>query len=249
MAALWNQKCLAPLLDGCCCCADVFAQYCRIDIFHRCLEVINGRGLDPSNLYFDPPTGKSYRGCNQGNAEAKRTPRVTKWFFLLWASSGWFTSIEQLRHLVARQWIDRWQMNCFQIMSGYINGIDDIKADLPATSTIHFITSPFPSMSQTNSCHHYAMPLSQMCLLIFGILWHPGDVISLIVGLGERDTYSYHSQEAAQGVYNCKWWEFWALFDICVDLKLVSIKLIFTLYQKSDLVSCLRSSCLCYKNQ
>ena len=187
----------------------------------------------PFKLGFWPThTGKSYRGCNQGNAEAKRTPTVTKWFFLLWASSGWFTSIEQLRHLVARQWHDRWQMNYFQpnqIMSGYIKGIDDINADLPASSTIHFITSPFPSMSQTNSCYHHATPLSQISLLIFGILWHPGDVIFLIVGLGERDTYSYHSQEAAQGVSACKWWEFWALFDICVDLKLVSVKLIFIL--------------------
>ncbi len=65
----------------------------------------------PFKLRFWPtPTGKSCIDCNQ----AKRTPTVTKWFFLLWASSGWFTSIEQLRHLVARQCLDRWQMNCFQ---------------------------------------------------------------------------------------------------------------------------------------
>jgi len=35
---------------------------------------------------------------------------------------------------------------------------------------------------------------------------------------------------------------------IPVDLELVSIMLIFILYQKSDLVSCLRSCCSCYKN-
>ena len=56
MATICRQKHLAPLLDSCCFCADVFAQYCRIDVFHRCPEVINGHGLDPSNLDFDPPT-------------------------------------------------------------------------------------------------------------------------------------------------------------------------------------------------
>ena len=35
-----------------------------------------------------------------------------------------------------------------------IKGIVDINADLPASSTIHFTTSPFSSMSQTNLCHH-----------------------------------------------------------------------------------------------
>ena len=35
-----------------------------------------------------------------------------------------------------------------------IKGIGDVNADLPASSTIHFTTSPFSSMSQTNLCHH-----------------------------------------------------------------------------------------------
>ena len=60
------------------------------------------------------PTEKSCRGCNQGNEEAKRPPTVLKWFFLLWVSSGWFRSSEQFCHLVARHWLDWWQMNCFQ---------------------------------------------------------------------------------------------------------------------------------------
>ena len=54
IATICRQKFLAPLLDGCCCCADVFVQYCRIDIFNRCLGVINEQGLDSSNLEFDP---------------------------------------------------------------------------------------------------------------------------------------------------------------------------------------------------
>ena len=54
ISTIRKKKCLPPLLDGCCCCADVFVQYCRIDIFNRCLEVINEQGLDSSNLEFDP---------------------------------------------------------------------------------------------------------------------------------------------------------------------------------------------------
>ena len=61
-----------------------------------------------------PTPTESCRGCNQGNAEAKKLPTVTKWFFLLWAGSGWFRSSEQLHHLVARHWPDQWQMDCFQ---------------------------------------------------------------------------------------------------------------------------------------
>ena len=41
-----------------------------------------------------------------------------------------------------------------------IKGIGDINADLPAPSTIHFTTSPFSSMSQTNLYYHRAIPLS-----------------------------------------------------------------------------------------
>ena len=37
-----------------------------------------------------------------------------------------------------------------------IKGISDINADLPASSTIHFTPIPFPSISQTNSCHYWA---------------------------------------------------------------------------------------------
>ena len=169
------------------------------------------------------PTEKSCRGCSQGNAEAKRPPTVTKRFFCLWASSGWFRSNEQLRNLndlfrltwpVTDELISA-RPNYEQI----IKGICDINADLPASSTIHFTTSPFLSMSQTNSCHHYAIPPSQICLLVFGTLWHPGDVISLILGLGEDDTISHHFQKPAQGISARKWWQFWALFDIRVDLK------------------------------
>ena len=54
-ATICKQKRLVPLLDGCFCCADIFVLYCRIDIFHCCLEIIIGHGLDPSNLEFDPP--------------------------------------------------------------------------------------------------------------------------------------------------------------------------------------------------
>ena len=66
-------------------------------------------------------------------------------------------------------------------------------ADLPASSTIHFRTSPFPFMSQTNSCHQHAILLSHICLLLLGILWHPGDFIFLILGLAEEDTISHLS--------------------------------------------------------
>ena len=89
--------------------------------------------------------------------------------------------------------------------------------------------APFSSMSQTNLCLHQAIPLSQTCLFIFGILLHPGDVIFSSLGLGERDAISHHFQEAVQGVSACRWWQFWALFDIRVDLELVSIKWIFIL--------------------
>ena len=41
-------------------------------------------------------------------------------------------------------------------------------------------------------------------------------------------------------IFACKWWQFYALFNIRVDLKLVRIKLIFLLYPKSDLINCLR---------
>ena len=60
---------------------------------------------------------------------------------------------------------------------------------------------------------------------------------------------SSNRQEVVQGISAFRWRQFWALFDIYVDLKLVSIMLIFILYQKSDLVSCLRSCCSCYKSQ
>ena len=65
-----------------------------------------------------------------------------------------------------------------------VKGISDINADLPASSTIHFTTIPFPSMGLTNSCHHRAISVSNMppCLwdtmaprrchiLNFGIGW------------------------------------------------------------------------------
>ena len=60
---------------------------------------------------------------------------------------------------------------------------------------------------------------------------------------------STNRQGAVQGVSACRWRQFWALFHIYVDLESVSIMLIFILYQKSDLVSCLRNCCSCYKNQ
>ena len=68
ISTIRKKKCLPPLLDGCCYCADVFVQYCRIDIFNRCLEVINEQGLDSSNWEFDPdPQEKvaevAIRGC------------------------------------------------------------------------------------------------------------------------------------------------------------------------------------------
>ena len=133
-----------------------------------------------------------------------------------------------------------------------IKGIGDIKAELLASSTIHFTTSPFQSMSQTNSSHHFAIPLPQICLLVFGILWRPGDIISLIhYGYTGQICLrnSSNCQEVVQGVYACRWRQCWALFDIHVDFKLVNVKLIFVLYQKSDLISCLKSCFLYYKNQ
>ena len=87
------------------------------------------------------------------------------------------------------------------------------------------------------------------CLPVFRILWYPGDIIILILGLGEGDNISHHSQEVAQGISAYKWWKFRALFNILVDLKLVRIKLIFVLGQKSDLVSCLKSCCSYHKSQ
>ena len=54
IASICMQKHLAPLFDSCCYCTHVFVQHCRIDIFNRCLEVINEQGLDSSNLEFDP---------------------------------------------------------------------------------------------------------------------------------------------------------------------------------------------------
>ena len=148
------------------------------------------------------PTEKSCRGCSQGNAEAKRPPTVTKQFFLVWASSEWFWSNEQLRHLVDLFKLT-WPVKDELISTTpeyeqIIKGICDINADLPASSTIHFTTTPFPSMSQTNSCHHYAIALNQICLLVFTILWHPGGVKFLILGLGEGDTISHHSKTGAR---------------------------------------------------
>ena len=60
---------------------------------------------------------------------------------------------------------------------------------------------------------------------------------------------SSNNPGAVQGVFACRWWKFLALFDIHVELELVSIMLIFIMYWKSDLVGCLRSYCSCYKNQ
>ena len=154
------------------------------------------------------PIRKSCKDCNQGNAEAKRLPTGTKWFFLLRASSGWFRISEQLHHHVARHWLDWWvtdELLPARLDLEQIKGIGDINADLPASSTIHFTIRPFPSMSQTNSCHDRAFPLSQISLFIFGILCHPGNFIFLILGLGEEDTISHDSQKAAQGVSACKW--------------------------------------------
>ena len=40
---------------------------------------------------------------------------------------------------------------------------------------------------------------------------------------------SSNHQEAVQGIFACRWWKFSALFEIHVDLELVSIKWIFIL--------------------
>ena len=233
IAAICKQKRLALLLDNCCCCADVFVQYCRIDIFHCCLEVIVGHGLTLQTWSLTHPHRKKLQRLQSGECRGQETSNVTKQFFLLWAGSWWFRSNEQL-HLLVDLFKLTWPVTDELISARpdydqIIKGICDINADLPASSTIHFTTSPFLSMSQTNSCHHYAIPPSQICLLVFGTLWHPGDIISLILGLGEDDTISHHFQKPAQGISARKWWQFWALFDIRVDLKLVSIKLIFIL--------------------
>ena len=41
---------------------------------------------------------------------------------------------------------------------------------------------------------------------------------------------SINNPEAVKGVFACRWWQFWALFDIHVELESVSIMLIFILY-------------------
>ena len=70
-------------------------------------------GLTLQTWSLTHPHRKKLQRLQSGDGEAKRPPTVTKWFFLLWASSGWFRSSEQLRHLVATHWCDQWQMNCF----------------------------------------------------------------------------------------------------------------------------------------
>ena len=58
-----------------------------------------------------------------------------------------------------------------------IISIGNINADLPTSFTIHFTTSP--SHPWLNSCHQLANPLSQICLLVFGIPQSPRAVISM----------------------------------------------------------------------
>ena len=82
-----------------------------------------------------------------------------------------------------------------------IKGIGYINANLPASSTTHFITSPFPSMRQ----QIYVITVLFPCLKYASLLKHLGDIIFSILGLGEGDTISHHSQEVAQGVFACKW--------------------------------------------
>ena len=185
IAAICRQKRLAPLLDGCCCCTDVFVQYCHIDIFHCCLVVINGDGLDSSNLEFDPDPQEKVAEVAIRGMQRPRDLRqsqndsfsfeqvqdglgaVSSCAILLphidLTSDRWIASTQ------TRSWADYqryWWHQCWVSI-----------ADLPASSTIHFRTSPFPFMSQTNSCHHHAILLSQICFLIIGISWHPEDVI------------------------------------------------------------------------
>ncbi len=113
------------------------------------------------------PTGKSCRGGNQG---AKIPQTVTRWFFLLWASSGWLRSSDQLCHLIARYWLNQWEMTCFQT--------DQIMNRLSQILVWHrrwpacFIHYPFhhqPLFSQINSCHLLTTPLSPICLLVFAM--------------------------------------------------------------------------------
>ena len=174
IATICRQKRFAPCLDGCCCCADVFVQYCHIDIFHCCLEVINGCGLDSSNLEFDPSPQEKVGGCNQGNAEAKRPPTVTKLLLLLWVSTRWFRSNEQLRHLVARHWLDWWQMNCFQPYQ-LMTILSKVSMTSMLTCPLHplSISPPFPFHPWAKQTHVItALFPSQTCLLVYTILYY-----------------------------------------------------------------------------
>ena len=75
-----------------------------------------------------------------------------------------FKSSEQMRHLVVTDELLPARPDHEQI----IENLGDINADLPASSTIHFTTSHFPYMSQTNSCHYRAIPLSLTASLSSG---------------------------------------------------------------------------------
>ena len=154
-----------------------------------------------------PTPTESCRGCNQGNAEAKRPPTVMKWFFLLWTSSGWFWSREQFHHLVATYWLNRWRINCFQpdqivSRSSKVLVTSMLTCPLPPPSTLQ--PAPFYPWAEQTHVITLLFP-SQIYLLVFGILWHPGHIIFSIFGLVEEDTISHHSQQGAQGVSNCKW--------------------------------------------
>ena len=183
-------------------------------MFHCCLEVINRRGLDPSNLVFDPPPQEkdsevAIRGMqrprdswqSQNDSYSFDFYSFDSYSFEQWVVAP--SCCQTLTWPVTDELLPA-RPDCEQI----IKGIGDINADLPTSSIIHFTTSPFPSMTQTNSCHHRAIPPSQTCLLVFRILWHPREVISFILGMGEGDTISHHSQEVVQGIFACKWWQF-----------------------------------------
>ena len=131
-------------------------------MFHCCLEVINRRGLDPSNLVFDPPPQEkdsevAIRGMPRDSWQSQNDSYSFDFYsFDSYSFEQWVVApscCQTLTWPVTDELLPA-RPDCEQI----IKGIDDINTDLPASPIIHLPTSPFPSMSQTNSCHHRAIP-------------------------------------------------------------------------------------------
>jgi len=97
--------------------------------------------------------GKRRRGCNQGNAKAKRPPTVTRWFSIELIQDGLgAVSICAILlpdiDLTNDRWLDQIMIRSWPDHEQIIKGISEIKAELLASSTIHFTASPFQSQTQ-----------------------------------------------------------------------------------------------------